>query len=495
MIGKNISRNPEIHLLSLVLQTGRIVMMEAKGVTGHHFSTVDGKDLYAWVQAKRAEAGGILPTLAEALDKFPLIGIGYPTPREGDTLPDEIDRYIRQVSDAYQRGQLAKVHTMLAAAMRPGADFDPVVLREMLSQRLGNIAPPTAGEEPLSLLGSGERLLHSYRTREAGVEVGIPYPFATLQQSLKGMEGGDVVMIFGPTKGGKTWLAMKMLCHAWLRGAPCLIVSGEMGSEEMMKRCASLLARTSFEQIMDGHIEDPEAELRYINMLQQLATAPGQVRELGAPPRDCKFVGIDLLKGRPATTSTIRAYARQFKPEFIVIDAVYLMADIRGRIGCEAEVQSAIADELKRLAAEIGVPLVCVTQSNLRRVAEKGWSARSQNVNAALAYSQSYAANMSAGLYCQIGMNPLNPGQYTLCVTTTANRKARVPSPICLAYNPGVLEFLYDDADVELCVKTREDYERKKAEEKMNRAAQNNPTIGAPAGDGKGKASMPNIIR
>ena len=488
-------RGTELSLLACVLTHGRWALLEREGVCETHFLTRDGREVYRWIVSYRRQHAA-LPRIEEARGAFRGLPLKDPHLRDGDTPETEIRRLIR---DLFLNGEVAHFRKKLAklqvAFQDPDAIPDMAALREMLDRDDKAYNRRTGGIQGMSMLAAGAPLLEAYRNIQSGVDEGISFPWAPLQRAVRGMRSADVHVVFGPTKNGKTWLALAIANHAFTQGFRTSVCSAEMGTKELATRLASIKARVDYRKVEGGpaSFEDaPEDEQRYIQTLEGLHAAPDQRRPIGDPARDMTLYGMDAFPSGRMTVDGLRQIAHRDCPDLLVIDAVYMMTNARGEDGTEPRVQAQIAGDLKHLAGELKIPILVVTQANLRRLVAKEFAGGATGHNAAMSYAQEYVANCTSALFVELGRDTIDPSRCAMYVTNTANRRGAPAHTFSLHYAPGSLDLIAEHADKEEGMRLQREHDKGSAARAREQALRNDPTVGTRTG--QRTRTMPEIL-
>lgn len=186
-----------------------------------------------------------------------------------------------------------------------------------------------------------------------GVETG----YSDLDAVLKGMRGGDLVIIAGRPGMGKTVMMMDIATHVACNQGNAFVFSMEMQPEQMADRLGAALSSVPLDRIRSGDIQDGDWDM-----------LPAYLQKA----RDRMKMWIDF---RPALrTSQIRNKCRIWrrkhgKPAAIFIDYIGLAKTdrvIENKVLEIAEISAAF----KALAKEMGCPVIALSQLS-RKVEER----------------------------------------------------------------------------------------------------------------------------
>ncbi len=183
----------------------------------------------------------------------------------------------------------------------------------------------------------------------------IAWPWKAFNNITQGGYGkGDLVLIFGNPKGGKSWVTIAMACEAALAGKNVTFYALELGEQYVGKRMDAYLTGIPVDQV-----SLPENRTK---VEEAMANLPGKIVVKGYPPKR-------------ASLTTLEAHQRQlrdndFISELIIIDYLDLL---KNRAAARKERKDDIDDvytDAKGWAVELGVPIVSPSQAN-RTGAEK----------------------------------------------------------------------------------------------------------------------------
>ncbi len=239
-----------------------------------------------------------------------------------------------QTSEAAYRSEADDLTGMLATGV------------ETLLKSSGSVSRKFA-----DLLGPTEAYLKMARERrKAGGTIGVPSGLPALDQILSGFWGGRVYGIAARPGTGKTALLNQIAFHAAQRGEPGLIISIEMGAEELIIRALSAHSRKNVGRIFHGYEEETEAATK---------TAVG----MGDLPL---WIDTDTCFLNPILAS-IAAHKHRHGIRWAAIDHVGLIQT--EKFNSRNDQIGHITGALKRTAKHLGIPIIALFQ--LSRMSEK----------------------------------------------------------------------------------------------------------------------------
>lgn len=175
---------------------------------------------------------------------------------------------------------------------------------------------------------------------------GIPTGLPTLDQHTGGFRAGQLITVAARPGHGKSDLACQIVTNTAMAGTASLIVSIEMGLEELQDRWMAQASRLKHSRLRAGEISD--RDWTHISEgVAKLADVPLYVHDDPA-----------------ANLATIRYQARR-TPNLglVVVDYLQLMDSIGAHENRQTEV-AGLSRGLKRLARDLGVPVIALAQLN-----------------------------------------------------------------------------------------------------------------------------------
>ena len=184
---------------------------------------------------------------------------------------------------------------------------------------------------------------------------GVASGYRDLDDTMKGMKPGNMIILAARPSMGKTSLAMNVVENVALgkgdpqnRPKPVAVFSLEMSCVDLVKRMVCCRAEVSAHRIGDGFISE-------VNHRKLIQAADALVR---APIYLDDTAGLEITE--------LRARARRMKAkhnvELIVVDYLQLLrAPEFSRHGRQVEI-SMVSAGLKSMAKELGVPVLVLSQ-------------------------------------------------------------------------------------------------------------------------------------
>lgn len=196
----------------------------------------------------------------------------------------------------------------------------------------------------------------------AGELVGVPTGLTVIDNKLGGWRDTDLIMIGARPGMGKTALALKMARSAaedfvrrnaekpkWV-----LFFSMEMGADQLATRLVAAEAQISFEKIRLGHCD--------VQDLMKLDEAGKAIRDLPIKIDDTARLSV------PAMRTRARRLKRRKGLGLVIVDYLQLVGLSRDEMkdsgGNRVQEISTITRNLKALAKDLQVPVLCLAQLN-----------------------------------------------------------------------------------------------------------------------------------
>ena len=176
------------------------------------------------------------------------------------------------------------------------------------------------------------------------ISFGIPFI-----DKLGGMQGGNTIIIAGPSGKGKTTLAMQIALNVGKVHGPVLFVSLEMSKDEMTDRNIARLTGKYVLEIMKGGY----SELLWENITDAIGPLSAE--------------NIHYLFPPVATVPMIYTASRRMQIQsglaMVVVDYIQLIGDAGGGGNMDEKLTN-ISHSIKSMARELNVPIIGLSQEN-----------------------------------------------------------------------------------------------------------------------------------
>lgn len=224
-------------------------------------------------------------------------------------------------------------------------------IRDQLDGLLANAEP----KQPRTIGEVAQIVANRYQARLQGAGSGLTTGFPALDKRTGGIQRDDYIAIAARPGMGKSAFVMQVVHHvattAPREACGVLYASLEMSDEDMTERFLTQVARLSAAGLRDGSLPAHEVT----RMMAEVAAAA----ELPI-----------VFHDDPGTTPvTLHAYAKHFearhgtKLALIVVDYLQLMHSGR-RYDSRRDEVGHVSMELRRLARDLGVPVIVCAQLN-----------------------------------------------------------------------------------------------------------------------------------
>jgi len=262
-------------------------------------------------------------------------------------------RYAEIVRLCSQRRQLQALLASLRQRVgEPGSDVEQLVAEA--DAGLHAIVGPTA--RGAGLRSSSDVLVEVFRAVEARHEqpadvTGLATGLRDIDRLTSGLQPGDLVILAGRPGSGKTTAAAGWALHVAQHAAPVAFFSLEMASTRIVLRMLSAESGVEHVRMRRGTLTDAD--------WPRLAPAADRIHRARLYLDDTSALSLSVIRTRA------RHLLRTQGLSLVVVDYLQLLDSPRGT-GRESREQqvSALSRGLKRLAGELAVPVVALSQLN-----------------------------------------------------------------------------------------------------------------------------------
>ena len=240
--------------------------------------------------------------------------------------------YVQEEFASFCKNQQLKKALLTSVDFLNAGDYDSI--RSMINNAI------KAGEDR-NIGHEYEKDIES-RYREDARNV-IPFPWKSFNNVTQGGYGsGDLVLIFGNPKGGKSWATIAMAAEAVKLGFNIVYYALELGENYVGKRFDACLTGIPVDEVINNRN-------KVEGIVSQL---PGKLVIKEYPPKR-------------ATLSTIESHLEKldFKPDAIFIDYLDLLSNRKTRSERKDDIDDVYTDA-KGLAKELGIPIISPSQAN-----------------------------------------------------------------------------------------------------------------------------------
>jgi replicative DNA helicase len=260
-----------------------------------------------------------------------------------------IKRKLIEISSQVQRD--AYEETTDAFELLDKADSELLKVSQMTSTKVIN-----AGS--IDILSKTIEAIDAAKRKRANNEVvGVPSGIMTLDRELGGFKPSDLIIVAARPGAGKTafMLSIAKNCAGYFKD-PVAIFSLEMSYQQLMNRLISSETGIPSNRLANGDIEDHELS-SILSQTDKLAGMPMFIDDTA---------GLTILQIRARSRKLIREHG----VKMIFVDYIQIaQGDVRKGGNREEEVGS-IARGLKRMAKDLNVPVIALSQLS-RKVEER----------------------------------------------------------------------------------------------------------------------------
>lgn len=359
------SANIELALLTRVGETGDFHTLEKTQINESFFLTPEAREIYRFLRDlyHAPATAGKVPTIDYMRWKFPQAYLSAPQ--------EEVSILCEQVRQDKLRIELLS----LAQTINDRANLDTAgVISELRSKSIEISSLAEAGED-LSMAAAYDMLWNHYSTvQNSQGLLGIPYPWAALNEETQGMQAGQFIVLYGRPKSMKSWLGIYIAVYAYLYcGRRILFYTREMHPKQVAARVAAAIARVSYKAFRNGTLQPELAQRAFA----ALAALKEQEKSIGAQGFRQPYFIITTDRGKSGRGSGgigwLQSKIREVQPDLVVVDGMYLMKDDRSNQRSIDWRQIAhISQDLKLTAQEFEIPLIGITQANRPSQKSKG---------------------------------------------------------------------------------------------------------------------------
>ena len=265
----------------------------------------------------------------------------------------QTEAYAKTVSDSFKARKLREIGTRLA--------FDGVFaenvneVAEGIMSDLYEVVSEQHKKQLKTVGDIGTKVFEGYSNDGQDVENRSHTGFSQLDEILKGMSAGNLIILAARPKLGKTAFALSIAENIAKSGKTVAFYSLEMESSEIYERLLSKRSKIPMNTLIDRRFKDKRRPQKV--RAEEINKIAESIDEIYSLP-------IKINDNPACTVNDIRLESKLIKNlGLIVIDYLQLMRSTKRFENRNLEVGS-ICRELKCLASELGVPILCLSQLN-----------------------------------------------------------------------------------------------------------------------------------
>lgn len=223
-------------------------------------------------------------------------------------------------------------------------------LVQITEQRMFEIAERSVTAEPEMFDISAAGVLRALEARAEGKMLGLATGFTAVDDLLTGLHPGELIVVAGRPAMGKSAFAANIAEHvALVEKRPVLFVTLEMSKFELTERILLGRCGINAHKARRGHVSVVERQ----NILDETARLSQSPLAIDDDP------GCNVFK----LGSKCRKWKRKHGLDLLIVDYLQLMEPADRKAPRQEQVAHD-SRQLKRLAKELQVPIVCVAQLN-----------------------------------------------------------------------------------------------------------------------------------
>lgn len=363
-------------LISKVINSSDVDTLTKLGVKPDHLSGM-WPDVLKWILEYSRNHNGV-PTARAFHNEFADITL-YDA--EGETFSGLAD----EVISAYKQRLLVETISDVMPRINNGDTDDAL---KALASGIQKATVETGRMRDIDIIQNWENRLARYEEMRNTPNAlrGIPTGFHGLDRITFGLRPQQFIVFAGEPKRGKSLFALIIANSAHVHGVRPLFVSFEMSIEEQEARYDALIAKVPYGRILSGDLTVAEMD---------------RIRKALSLRKNMQPFVFSEDTSSLTTVSALAGKVREYQPDVLVVDGVYLMDDEEGEPKGSPQALTNITRSLKRLAQSFDIPVVATTQVLSWKLNNKKTRAVTAD---AIGYTSSFAQD--ADLILGVERNP-----------------------------------------------------------------------------------------
>ena len=265
----------------------------------------------------------------------------------------QAETYAKTVSDSFKARKLREIGTRLAFDGVFAENVDEVA--DGIMSELYEVVSEQHKKQLKTVGAIGTQVFEGYSNDGQDLENRSHTGFSRLDEILKGMSAGNLIILAARPKLGKTAFALSIAENIAKSGKTVAFYSLEMESSEIYERLLSKRSKIPMNTLIDRRFRDKRRPQKV--RAEEINKIAESIDEIYSLP-------IKINDNPACTVNDVRLESRLVKDlGLIVIDYLQLMRSTKKFENRNLEVGS-ICRELKCLASELGVPILCLSQLN-----------------------------------------------------------------------------------------------------------------------------------
>ncbi len=342
----------EYQVISKIIELQDFHTVEKARIDEDYFYSPECRQIFNYVKThyRATQTRGSVPSMQLAMQIFP--GFQYcPSQDSLDTLLEQL-RLARMRLEAMDHAErILKL-----------ADVNPRAALDAFREAAASMGTRHETANDLLLSDAYDELLYDYNLVSSGQGItGLPWPWLPLNEATQGIHPGEFILIYGRPKSMKTWTALYIVAilNAFAR-AKVLIYSLEMPTKWIARRISAIRSVVNYNLLLSGKLQPLDRD-RFFWNLQWLKEEAHTPMNGHAKPAALMITGGGGNNGM----SFLHSKIREFKPDIVLIDGLYLMNDDRGgKKTVDWKAIAHISQDTKATARDYHIPIMATAQAN-----------------------------------------------------------------------------------------------------------------------------------
>ncbi|ATJ90429.1 hypothetical protein HK16_09765 [Acetobacter senegalensis] len=276
-----------------------------------------------------------------------------------------LGRYCSAVRDSHARREIQRI-AKLAEWESGRADGTAEDVLQQLVSGAERIADGMDADRPA--VSAGDAAMRLMQETEANWKSGnymsgLRCGLEGLDIKLRGFRPGGMYVVAARPGAGKSALGLTLATRMAKNEGRGLVWSGEMKAEELMARAIAAKLHIPFDEVITGMWRDHNGDYHRISA--------DKMDKVIKAAQDLRNIPVEIDDREGITVAQLAARARRMKRQsaglkFLVADYIGLMSASASvqRSGRRVEIVTEISGDLAKLARELDIPVIVLTQLN-----------------------------------------------------------------------------------------------------------------------------------